>query len=316
MGNVLLTPRAFKKKTIFMKVEPSGFYGIDAAPAPADWLEARDMSVTEFEASMVARNIVLENKGRVGGLVGSIQCKVEFSVALAPSGTAGTAPKWDVVMKAAAFAATTVADTSVTYNLVSTGELSATVHYYADGDKHVITGVRGSWSATLDANGLPMMKFSGVGVYAQPTTANAPSPVKTGWTVEEAVGPKYTTGTFNGVAVAFSKYTVDVAHQVKYISYPGPQEEVVVEDRQPTGSITLLAPSLATLNPYALAENGTLVSCVVNHGSAAGKKARITLQSRVTGVAKVDVDGYLGYDIKLEPEATAAGNDEIVLQLT
>lgn len=321
MANVLATPRAWKKKSIFMKVEST--YNTDASPVGADWMEARDLTVTEFEATVVQRNIVMENKGRMGGLIGAVQCKVDFSVALAPSGTAGTKPKWDAMMQAAGFAVTTVAPVagppvvagSVTYNLVSTAEKSATIYYFADGDKHVITGVRGSWSAGLDAAGLPMMKFAGQGVYARPVAAAALTPDKTGWTVEELVGPKYTTGMVNGVAVAYNKYAVDVAQQIKYISYPGPQEEVVIEDRQPTSSITILAPALATFNPYQLAEDATLVSVEINHGSAVGKKAKIKLQSRITGVQKVDVDGYMGYDLKFEPEATSAGNDEIVLTL-
>lgn len=321
MANVLATPRAWKKKSIFMKVETT--YNVDATPGASDWIEARDMTVTEFEASVVQRNIVMENKGRMGGLIGAIQVKVDFSVALAPSGTAGTKPKWDPVMQAAAFAVTSVAPVvgppavagSVTYNLVSTGEKSATIYYFADGDKHVVTGVRGSWSAALDQSGLPMMKFTGQGVYTRPVAASALTPDKTGWMVEELVGPKYTAGTVNGAAVAFSKFAVDVAHQIKYISYPGPQEEIVIEDRQPTASITILAPTLATFNPYQLAEDATLVPIVLNHGSAVGKKARINLQSRITGVQKVDVDGYMGYELKFEPEATSAGNDEIVLTL-
>lgn len=321
MANVLATPRAWKKKSIFMKVETT--YNVDAVPTAVDWMEARDMTVTEFEASVVQRNIVMENKGRMGGLIGAIQVKVDFSVALAPSGTGGTKPKWDAVMQSAGFAVTSVAPVvgppavagSVTYNLVSTSEKSATIYYFADGDKHVVTGVRGSWSAALDQAGIPMMKFTGQGVYTRPVAATALTPDKTGWSVEELVGPKYTVGAVNGVSVAFSKYAVDVAQQIKYISYPGPQEEVVIEDRQPTASIIMLAPTLATFNPYQLAEDATLVPVMLNHGSAVGKKARINLQSRITGVQKVDVDGYMGYELKFEPEATSAGNDEIVLTL-
>lgn len=315
MANLIATPRAWKKKSIFMKVEAT--YGTDPVPVAADWLEARNLQVTPIEAKMVDRNIVLDGKGRVGQLLASANVKLSFDIALAPSGTAGTKPKWDVVMLAAGWASTVVATTSVTYNLTSSAEKSATVYYFEDGTKQTICGVRGSWKLSMDASGLPTMSFEGQGLYLEPVAnAMAIVPDKTGWTVEEPVGALRTTGTFNGVAVAFSKYEVDQANTVNYINLPGPQEEVVIADRAPTASLTILAPTLDVLNPYALMTGATSVTATVNHGSAVGKKAAITVKSRITGLTEVEVEGYLGYQISMQPEASSAGNDEIVLTLT
>lgn len=314
-ANLIATPRAWKKKSIFMKLEAS--YGLDPVPVAADWMEARNLNVTPIDPKMVDRNIVLDGKGRVGQLMASANTKLSFDVALAPSGTAGTKPKWDVVMLAAGWASTVVAATSVTYNLTSSGEKSATIYFFEDGTRQTLSGVRGSWKLGMDASGLPIMSFEGQGLYLEPVpAANAIVPDKTGWTVEEPVGALRTTGTFNGVQVAFSKYEVDQANTVNYINLPGPQEEVVIADRAPTASLTLLAPELGVLNPYALMTSATLVTAVVNHGSAAGKKAQIAIKSRITGLSEVEVEGYLGYQISLQPEASSAGNDEIVLTLT
>lgn len=314
MPNLITTPRVWKKKSVFMKVEAA--YGTDPVPVAADWLEARNLQVTPIDPKMVDRNIVLDGKGRVGQLLAAANAKLSFDIALAPSGTAGTKPKWDVVMQAAGWASTTVAATSVTYNLTSSAEKSATVYFFEDGTRQTIGGVRGSWKLGMDAAGLPMMSFEGQGLYMEPVAAVAIVPDKTGWTVEEPVGALRTTGTFNGVVVAFSKYEVDQANTVNYINLPGPQEEVVIADRAPTASLTILAPALAVLNPYALMTSATLVTATVNHGSTAGKKAAITVKSRITGLTEVEVEGYMGYQISMQPEASSAGNDEIVLTLT
>jgi hypothetical protein len=314
MPNLIATPRAWKKKSIFMKVET--LYGTDAVPTGVDWMEARNLNVTPIDPKMVDRNIMIDGKGRVGQLMAAANSKISFDVALAPAGTAGTKPKWDAVMLAAGWASTTVATTSVTYNLVSIAEKSATIWFFQDGTKQVLVGVRGSWKLSMDASGLPMMSFEGQGLYAQPTAAPALVPDKTDWTIEEPVGALRTTGTFNGVSVAFSKYEVDQANTVNYINLPGPQEEVVIADRAPSASFTILAPTLTILNPYQLITDATLVTAVVNHGSAAGKRATVTIKSRVTGVSEVEIEGYLGYQISMQPEASSVGDDEIVLALT
>lgn len=314
-NNLIAAPRVWKKKSIYMKLESS--YGTDASPSSADWMEARNLQVSPIEAKMVDRGILLDSKGRVGQLMANAHTKLSFDIALATSGGTGGRPKWDVMMQAAGWANTFSYWSSFTYNLVSSGEKSATVYYFEDGTRQEITGVRGSWKLSMDASGLPLMSFEGQGLYREPTSAgNVFVPDKSGWMVEEPLGALRTTGTFNGVAVAFSKYEVDQANTVNYVNLPGPQEEVVIADRAPTASMTILAPDLSLLNPYALMANADVLTATVNHGTRQGNKVSVTVRSRITGLNEVDVEGYLGYQISMQPEATSAGNDEIVLMLT
>ena len=50
---------------------------------------------------------------------------------------------------------TTVANTSVTYVPRSTGFESCTIHYDTDGLRHIVTGCRGTYTISLNANQIP-----------------------------------------------------------------------------------------------------------------------------------------------------------------
>lgn len=322
MTNVVAAPQLFKTKTLFAATEST--YGTSPVIAGANWAEARNVSITPFEAQVVDRGIVLPYKGRKSGLAGTPNVKITFDIALAPSGAAGTAPKWGTMLLGCGWAETVVATTSVTYNLVSAGEQSLTLVYFDADNKHTITGARGSVSFKLSKGGIPLMSFSFTGIYNTPVAATGPNAmptvVRTGWTDEQLVDSRYTTGSINAgtlVPLAFSEFNVDQANDVKYIDLPGPQTTVDISDRAPTGTISFLAAPLATLDPYALVEDNTAFVATAVHGSGAGKIATLAVKARATAPSVVDIDGFKGYQLTIQPEPVlAAGNDEISLTLT
>lgn len=321
MPNVIASPQLFKTKTVFAAIETT--YGAAATIAGANWAEARNVNITPFEAQVTDRGIVLPHKGRKAGLASVPNVKLSFDIALAPSGTAGTAPKWSPMLRGCGWAETIVATTSVTYNLVSANEEALTLVYFDADNKHTITGARGTVSFKL-SRGIPMMSFSFTGIYNAPVVASGanalPTIVRTGWTDEQLVDSRYTTGYINAganVPLAFSEFTVDQANDVKYVDLPGPQTTVVIADRAPTGSISFLGAPLATLDPFALVANNTAFTAGVVHGTGAGKVATLAVKARATGVSVVEIDSFKGYQLALQPEPVlAAGNDEITLTLT
>jgi hypothetical protein len=146
-----------------------------------------------------------------------------------------------------------------------------------------------------------------------PVAGSISGVVKTGWTTEEAVNAANTGKlTLNAVDLAFSNMEYDFGNQISRISLPGPQVEVAIVDRNPTASVTVLAPALGVFDPYALATAGTVVALTNTHGSAAGKKLKSDLNVRVLSVDEGDVDGMLAYTIGLEP-LPVSGNDEITM---
>jgi hypothetical protein len=319
----ILTPVQTKIKALFAKIEAT--YDTAATIAGADYIEARNISITPFEAGVTDRNIQLSHRGKKAGLTTTPNAQISFDVAIAPSGTRGTAPKWGRLLLAAGFAETVVAATSVTYSLISSGDSSLTMDYFDAQNRHRITGARASsLTFKLDKQGIPMISLTYIGIYQAVVAASGgnamPVPDYTGWTVEQIVDSRFSTGALNGgtnVPVAFSSFQVNMGLETAYLDLPGPQTSVDIRDRAPTLDMTFLAPPLVTLDPFALVNNSTPVTGSVAHGTGNGKIATINFKSRLTGVTIEDVEGLKGYKVTggLEP-VLAAGNDELALVLT
>lgn len=312
MPNIITSPRKWRNKTLLVK--PEAAYGVDATPTgAANWIEARNVQLTPMDTDKVDRNIDLPYMGSAGSILVSFWAKLSFDVALAPSGVVATAPKWAPLLLACGTAETVTAVTSVAYNLVSTNQSSVVGYMNIDGALHKLVGMRGNVKGKQAAKGTPMLSFSFDAVYATPVTGALPTVTRTGWAIEEGVN-SVNTGpvSINAVALAYSTMDWDFGNKIGRIDLPGPQREVTITDRMPSASITVLAPDLATFNPFSLAENGTTVAVSVTHGSAAGKKIKTDMQVRLIGVDYDQIEGNAAYKLTLQP-LPVAGNDEIVI---
>lgn len=312
MPNLVGSPRFWRKKVVVLKGETT--YGSDATPTgAANWMEARNVSFTSFEAETADRNIELPAMGNGGKVITSIWSKLSFDIALAGSGAAGTAPKWEPAVLACALASTVSVGTSVTYNLVSASFKSATSYIEVDGVLYKLIGCRGNLKGRLNAKGIPFFTVELSSLYTTPVAGTISGIDKTGWTFEDAVN-SVNTGkvTINGTDLAFSAFEWDLGNQLSRINLPGPQLEVAIGSKSPSASVTVVAPALATFNPYAIAEAGTVVPVSNTHGTVAGKKIKTDLLARILNIAEDQIEGMAAYKLTLEPFQNA-GNDEFVL---
>ncbi len=312
MPNIVTTPRKWKSKAVLIKPETT--YGVDTVPTgAANWIEGRNVQLTPMDVDKVDRNIELPFMGSSGSVLVGFWSKLSMDIALAPSGTAGVAPKWGPLLLACGFAETVTATTSVAYNLVSKNQGSAICYMNIDGVLHKLLGMRGSVKCKCNAKSTPMLSLSFDAVYATPILGAPPTVVKTGWMIEEGVNSANTGPmTLNGVDMAFSTFEWDIANKMGRIDLPGPQKEITITDRAPSASIMVLAPDLATFNPFVLAEASTTVPLTTVHGSAAGKKTQTDMHVRITGVEYDQIEGNLAYKLTLEP-VPVVGNDEVAL---
>ena len=313
MPNVLASPRFWRNQAVLLKVDVA--YGTDPVPTgAANWMEARNVSYTPFDPEKVDRNIQLDYMGRSGSKNVNVWSKLSFDIAMAGSGAAGTPPKYGAAIAACGFAVTNTPATSDVYNLVTTAFGSATAYMNIDGTLYKFVSTRGEMKGKINAKGIPVHSFELQSVYAAPVASAMFAPVtKTGWPTEEPVN-SVNTGkvTINAVDLAFSQFEWATGNQINRLSLPGPQLEVAIADRAPTASITVLAPGLATFDPYALALAGTNVALSNTHGTAGGKKVTSAMKVVITNVAEEQVEGMLGYKLTLEP-TPVNGNDEIIL---
>ncbi len=315
MPNLISTPRKWQSKAILIKPEAPGAYGVDTTPAAANWIEARGVSLNGIDTETAERNIELPYFGPGGKLITSTWAKLSFEIAIAGSGTAGTAPKWGPLMQGLGFAETIVANTSVNYALVTQGIGSLVAYINVDGIFYKLTGMRGDAKMKTNAKGYKALSFDFQALFNSPTGAAMPTIDRTGWLVEDAVN-SVNTGVLaiNGVNLAFSTYEWGLGNKIARIDLPGPQREVAITDRVPTCNATVLAPALSAFDPYALANAGATVSLSNTHGTVAGKKVKEDLKVRIIGIQEDQVEGMAAYKLSMEP-TPVSGNDEIGITL-
>lgn len=312
MANLIATPRVFDKKSVVLKKEAA--YGTDATPTgAANWFEARNVTLTSYDVETAERNIIENWLGHSGKVVASKWSKLGFEIALAGAGAAGTAPKWGPMMLGCGFAETVSAGVDVEYNLVSTAFDSLTAYMVIDGILYKFVGCRGTIKGRLTAKGIPVLVVELTSLYTAPVDGDITGIVKTGWTYEDAVN-SVNTGkvTLNAVDLAFSAFEWDLANQIVRLDLPGPQREVMIRDRAPTASLTVLAPLLAAFNPFALADAGTTVALTNTHGTVAGKKVKADAKVRVVNVSETEIEGMAAWQLSLDMMPDA-GNDELSL---
>ncbi len=304
------TIRFWKKKAILLKLET--VYGTDPAPGAADWVEARNVALSPYEADVEDRNIVQPYMGNGSKLITGQRLKLSFDVALAASGAAGTAPKIGTLLRTCGWAETVTAATKVEYSLISEAFESAAFYINIDGVLHKGLGVRGTSSGKLD-KGIPLLHVELTALFVAPTDAAPPVVDRTGWPTEKPVNSINTlVCTLNGVDSWYSKFEFAQGNQVVHDDFPGGYQAISIKDRQPTASTSILAPLLAVFNPYTLAEAATNIPVQVVHGATAGNKVQVDLKTRITGVAYEDIGGSAGYALTLSPDPVA-GDDEMKL---
>lgn len=301
--------RFFKKKLILYKPEVT--YGTDPVPTgAANYIEARNVSITPFDADLEDRQLVRANMGNTSKLITGQRTKLAFDVALAASGSLGVAPKIGPLLLGCGWAETVTASTKVEYTLISSAFGSGTFYFNLDGVLHKGIGARGTCSVRLD-KGIPLLHVELTSLFTAPTDTAPAAATTTGWPVEQPVNAGNTlVATLNGVNSWYTKCGFDLAAQVKHDNFPGGYEAITISDRLPTANMSILAPTLAVFDPFALAAAHTNFATQVVHGASAGNKVQLDLKTVITGVAYEDLDGKAGYALNLSVEDPTDNNTE------
>ena len=140
--------RYVKNSLVTAKVEAT--YGADAAPTgAANAILISDQTITPLDAQNIDRDLVRGAFGASEQLVGPASVKLSYSVELAGSGAAGTAPAWGQLLQACACSEGVLASPArVEYMPASTGLKSLTQYYFDDGAFHKLLGSMGDCTLT------------------------------------------------------------------------------------------------------------------------------------------------------------------------
>lgn len=168
-----------RRSVILAKIE--GSYGVDASPtAAADALEVINPRWGHVDPKMLARGIIRANLTPPKQIYAGHLLQYQFDVELAGSGSAGVAPDFAPLLRAAFMAETVVGGTSVAYSPVSAAPESVTVYGYHDGKLKKLLGGVAMVSFGLTAQDVGKASFTVIGHDGGETSTSIASPTLQG----------------------------------------------------------------------------------------------------------------------------------------
>lgn len=305
-----------RKRLILAKTETT--YGTDSTPAGSDAVLVRSLDVTPLESDVVSRDLIRPYYGNSDQLLANARVRCSFEVELAGSGTAGTAPRYDALLKSCGMSATIVASTSVTYAPVSASFSSCTIVYNVDGVQHKLTGARGTVSMNCQLGQIPTLQFEMTGIYNAPTDTAAPA-VTYSNQASPLIFKEGNTSAFQFFSYAgcLSSVSFNLANEIVYRELIGCTKEVLITDRKPAGEVMIEAPTIATKDYFTAALGTATGNLTFLHGTTAGNRVTFTAsQVDVTQPSYSDQDGIAMLQLPYVALPTTAGNNEFSLAFT
>ncbi len=297
-------------------------YGVAPTFAAGDALLVSNLDIQPLDVNLLDRELVLPFFGNREKVVGQRMGSVTFDVEIAGSGTAGTAPRWGRCLRACGFGETLVNATSCTYAPASAAIIGLSLDFNADGNRHLLTGCRGTATLNLAVGEIPRISFEFMGIYnavakgtpLTPTFADQASPV--------VVNSQNTTSvsafSFSGCMESFS---LALNNETPFRQLAGCSQNIPITDRAPSGELVIEAPlagnGAGEKDFFALVSAQTLGAIGWQHGQTAGNIVTFNAPTcNLDSPTYGDSDGVMMLNLPFMPVPTNAGNDEFSLVLT
>jgi hypothetical protein len=302
-----------KRKVITAKIE--SVYGTDPAPTvSANAMEVHNFSAVPIAPQYVERDPALPHFGTGQQLIAGQTMSMQFDVQLAGAGGVDTVPAFAALLRACAMAETVTPTTGpVDYEPVTSGEESITIWFYWDGQVRKMNGARGTVELSFNAGGVPMARFTFVGLYGSIADITFPvAPTLTGWQKPLVCNKANTSFSLHGYAAYLRALSINVGNVMQYVNLPN-SESIRFIDRKVRGSVTIDLPTIAAKDFFTIVRNETLGAIALTHGTAAGNKFIVALgQVQLTNPREGEADGTPTLTMDLGIQPTLAGNDEFV----
>ena len=299
-----------RKRVILIETESS--YGTDPTPSATDVVLVTDLSITPQSSDIVNRDVVRPYLGSSEQILANTRVECTFSVELAGSGAAGTAPRYGSALKATGLSETVASGTSVTYAPVSSGFSSVTIHYNVDGVRHKVTGCRGSFTISAEVGAIPTIDFTFTGIYNAPTDTALPT-VTYGNQATPLIFKNGNTTGFQllSYAGALQSLTMDAGVSTVYRELVGGTKEVIITDSASNGTVSIEAPTIAQKDYFTAAlTDSTLGNLQFLHGTTAGNKVQlISSKVDIGDVNYGEMDGVAMLEIPYTLVPSASGNE-------
>lgn len=304
--------KQYRNMLLLIKIQPTP--GVDSVPVVANAILARGLKPSPLTAEFEKRNNVQAWMGNQGSVFTACHSELEFEVEFQSSGTAGTAPAYDALLRACALSSTNIVSTSQTYQPVTTALEAVSIYVHIDGVRYNMLDCKGSVAFSLNSRGIPVMRFKFLGLQVAPTDTAVPGgAVYTGFIAPLAINFVNTpVFTLHAIAVKAKSLEIDLGNEVAYRNIVG-SETVVLVDRNPTGTVVMELDTVAVKDWTAAIKAGTLAAIAFTHGLVAGNIMTIACPKvQILDFSLDESDGITMVTAKLDIQPNA-GNDEFVL---
>ena len=311
-------PKLHRKRSLLAKIE--GSYGSDpTATGSANYVEVVDLEIEPVASDEVEQETIRPYAGNYPVLLANTRVNLSFGVFMVGSGAAGTAPKYDPILKSCGLSAATVSSTSVTYT-PSTLATQSSVTFYVnyDGVRHKVTGCRGTFSISCAVNEIPRINFEMQGIFNTPTDTALPTVTKS-LQPDPVLFKNGNTSSFSvfGFSGALQSWELDFANEVIYRELVGGTKEALITDRRPSGTMVIEAVALSSKNFFTLATGTTTGTNTWSHSGGAGNIVTVSCPQTDLGQPTYeDSDGITMLNLPFYATPTDAGSDEFSLAFT
>jgi len=311
----------FTRKRLLLAAAEST-YGTAPTFTGNDALLVSNLDINPLDVNLLDRELVLPFFGNREKVVGQRMGSVTFDVELAGSGTAGTAPRWGRCLRACGFGEAVVSTTSVTYAPASSGIIGLSLDFNADGNRHLLTGCRGTATLNLAAGEIPRISFEFMGIYNAAAKATQTTPTFANQAAPVVVNSQNTTSVSAfSFTSCMESFNLALNNENPFRQLAGCSQQVLVSDRAPSGEIVIEAPvigsSAGEKDFFAAVSAQTLGAITWQHGQTAGNIVTFNAPTcNLDSPTYADSDGVMMLNLPFMPVPTSAGNDEFTLVLT
>ncbi|WP_321944732.1 phage tail tube protein [Burkholderia cenocepacia] len=306
-------PKSMRNSVVLAALQTA--VGTPAVPKSAtDAILVSNPSAKAISAEYTGRDLVRPYFGSSEQLPAGAHAELDFEVEVAGSGSAGVAPAWGRLLVACNFVETVTDKVDVKYRPVSTAvQTPLTLYYYLDGLLHKLTDARGTVSWDFTVKQIPKMKFHFMGVYNP--VVDSPLPADTDFSKflrPKLASTEATTWAMHGYTGPLQALSLDLANSLTWAALIG-YEGAEINDRQPTGKITMQLGSVAEKNWWQSVKDATTGALTITQGNVPGNIVQFDAPKvQLTDPSYSDQDKKVMLDATLTV-SPALGNDELVI---
>jgi hypothetical protein len=247
---------------------------------------------------------------------------------LSQGATIDTAPKWGKLLESCGAVGTQYVATGYGFEPLQAGDKQtstfANIEISDDGTpvglQDSTKGVMGNFTLSAEGVGSPVkIAYEWKGAFASVTdVANGSIPALT--SPDTSVGANFQNGdvTIGGTSFCVQSFSFNAGNSIEYLFCPSEATGIkyaTIVNRVPTMTLSMIAPTASSYNPYDVIKNNTSAEVVITFGSFT-----LTIPvAQVTSYSKTDVNGRVGYELTIKLNRNSGTNaslqDESTWQL-